>query len=182
MERQLRLGDLILQELLGILEAAAGFDRERRRVTYGNYIRMMGLTVKATLDQGDIIFRQGDPVKYFYCLLSGDVDVVRQYASGDEKVVNTLHAGDFFGENSLLAGSTVRSVTTRCRTPVEILKLAKSDFEAGFLGAGSWREGRLACMLSHMEIESDEAGRPSSRFERQNSRLTSSSLIRPPAR
>jgi len=121
----------------GWMQGATDGDREGRRVTYGSYVRLMTHTVKQTLDAGDVIFAQGDPVRFFYCLLEGEVEVVRRDpSSGRLDVLNTLHAGEYFGENSLLEGAQQRSVTIRCATPVQVLKLSKDDFEAGFAAGG----------------------------------------------
>ena len=113
-------------------------DREGQRITYGSFVRMMTHTVKQAMDTGQYIFRQGDAVRYFYALLNGEVEVVRTHADGREEVLNVLRAGEYFGENSLLSGGIARSVSIRCATPVEILKLSKADFEAGF---GQRRQG-----------------------------------------
>ena len=119
------------------LEAAAENDREGVRVAYGSYVRLMSNTVKQSLKKGSVIFDEGAPVKYFYCLLSGEVEVTRNDANGNVVVVNTLNAGEYFGENSLLAGSSTHSAGVRCSSDVEILKLSREDFEAGITGAGS---------------------------------------------
>ena len=74
----------VLQRTLGLrnsdshemMAGVVGADREGRRVTYGNFVRMMGLTVKQTLADGEYVFKKGDPVRYFYALRSGHVDVV----------------------------------------------------------------------------------------------------------
>ena len=147
----------VLQRTLGLrnsdshemMAGVVGADREGRRVTYGNFVRMMGLTVKQTLADGEYVFKKGDPVRYFYALRSGHVDVVARpvEARGREVVVNTLHAGEYFGENALLEGKKHRSSSLRCvGGPCEVLKLSKADFEAGFGGdaasaAGLRREG-----------------------------------------
>ncbi len=147
----------VLQRTLGLrnsdshemMAGVVGADREGRRVTYGNFVRMMGLTVKQTLADGEYVFKKGDPVRYFYALRSGHVDVVARpvEARGREVVVNTLHAGEYFGENALLEGKKHRSSSLRCvGGPCEVLKLSKADFEAGFGGdaasaAGLKREG-----------------------------------------
>lgn len=122
------------QELHGMLEAATGYDREQRRVTYGNFVRMMSHAIKSSYGEGAEVFRQGSPVHCFYVLLSGELDAVCEAPDGTEQVLGHVHAGEFFGEASLLAGRQKRSVTMRCATPVEVIKLAKSDFYAGFLG------------------------------------------------
>ena len=116
-----------------MLEAAAGYDREARRITYGNFIRAMSHTVKQTVDRGAKLFQQGDPAQYFYILLSGQVELVHTDSDGDEEVVSTVEAGDFFGENALLrriqAAAPTRHFTARCTQPSEVLKLAKEDFD-----------------------------------------------------
>ena len=47
-------------------------------------------------------------------------------------MLNTLRAGEYFGENSLLEGSAKRNVSIRAATPIEVLQLSKEDFEAAF--------------------------------------------------
>ena len=42
--------------LRGYLAAAAGYDREQRRATYGNFIRVMAHTVKQTSERGETLF------------------------------------------------------------------------------------------------------------------------------
>ena len=103
-------------------------DREGRRITYGSFVRMMTHTVKQAAEQGEYVFRAGDEVRFFYALLHGEVEVVDQHGA----VLNTLRAGEYFGENSLLEGRKTRSVSVRCATPCELFKLSKDDFEAAF--------------------------------------------------
>jgi len=114
------------------MAGATDGDREGRRVTYGSFVRLMSHTVKRAHAQGEYLFKQGDEVRDFYCLLSGEVEVVRHSGRYSEQVLNTLRAGEYFGENSLLEGAKHRSVSIRCATPVEVLTLSKADFEAGF--------------------------------------------------
>ena len=33
--------------------------------------------LKQTVEPGNFIFRQGDPADYFYCIISGEVEIVR---------------------------------------------------------------------------------------------------------
>jgi len=122
-------------ELAAMLEGATGFDREGQRVTYGNYIRLMTHTVKQSLEPGEFVWVQGAPVTHFYALLSGEIEICRARPDGSYEPINVLKAGEYFGENALLAGRDKRASSMRCATPVEILKLSKDDFEAGFLDA-----------------------------------------------
>ena len=120
-------------ELRAWLQGAAKLgDREGKRISYGSYVRLMTHTVKSSLPAGSFIFKKGDPVTAFYCLLEGELEVL----DGSGRVVNTLNAGEYFGENSLLEGLRTRNVSIRVSSPVEILKLSKDDFEAGFGAVG----------------------------------------------
>ena len=92
-----------------MMAGVVGADREGRRVTYGNFVRMMGLTVKQTLADGEYVFK-GDPVRYLRAAL-GHVDVVARpvEARGREVVVNTLHAGEYLARTRCSRGrSTAR--------------------------------------------------------------------------
>jgi calcium/calmodulin-dependent protein kinase I len=109
-----------------------GGDDGGRRITYGSFVRMMSHTVKRVYDAGELVFVEGDPVSDFYCLLSGEVEIVKRTGFFSEEVLNTLRPGECFGENALLEGSRKRSVSIRCATPAEILTLSKEDFEAAF--------------------------------------------------
>ena len=46
------------------------------------------------LDSGDYIYKPGDPVRYFYALLAGEVEVVQPREDGGEDVLTRLGAGD----------------------------------------------------------------------------------------
>ena len=113
------------------MAGATDGDREGKRITYGSFVRLMAHSVKAAHREGECIFKRGDEVRHFYCLLNGEVEVVRPTADGKEEVLNTLRAGEYFGENALLEGARTRNVTIRCVTPCEVVKLSKADFEAG---------------------------------------------------
>lgn len=58
---------------------------------------------------GQIVCQEHDPGDSFYIILTGSVEVFSQRA---EKYIATIHAGEFFGEMSLLLG-TPRSATVR---------------------------------------------------------------------
>lgn len=65
---------------------------------------------------GEDIVRQGDPGDTLYIIHKGQVDVLLSDEAGNERRVNTLNEGDYFGEMALLAGeprtATVRTATT----------------------------------------------------------------------
>lgn len=54
--------------------------------------------------QGDYIVREGEAGDEFYLIFSGRVDVRKKDTNGQEKSVNTIERGGFFGELALLQG------------------------------------------------------------------------------
>ncbi len=77
---------------------------------------------------GEVIVREGEPGDALYVLTSGRARVFRTGESGEEVPLNTLHAGDEFGEMALLQGGA-RTATVRCSTDVTVLRLEKQDFQ-----------------------------------------------------
>lgn len=75
--------------------------------------------------RGHIIFRAGDEGDAMYFINSGKVEI--QTRKG--QLVHILRHGDFFGEGSLLEKDATRFSTAKCATPVDLIKIKRSDFE-----------------------------------------------------
>lgn len=72
-----------------------------------------------TYEPGRVIIHEGRVGAAFFLILSGGVEVIKALGRPEEKVVNKLGAGDFFGEIANMKHSTrvasVRAVTeTKC--------------------------------------------------------------------
>ena len=76
---------------------------------------------------GELIYREGDPARNFYTILSGQVQVVRQQEEGETPVA-TLTTGEYFGEMSLLKGPR-HSASVRALTAVDLLIMNGADFK-----------------------------------------------------
>lgn len=74
---------------------------------------------------GQIICRENEPGDCFYILLTGSVEVFSQRA---EKYIATLHAGEFFGEMSLLLG-VPRSATVRTLEECTLFIIDRNDLQ-----------------------------------------------------
>jgi ATP-binding cassette subfamily B protein len=77
---------------------------------------------------GSVIVREGEPADAFYVLVSGRARVVKQTDAGDEIALNSLRAGDSFGEMALLERG-VRNATVRASSDVELLRLDRMAFD-----------------------------------------------------
>jgi len=75
---------------------------------------------------GDIIVAEGDPGDCMYVIQEGEAEVLREEV-GVPVVVDTLKAGDLFGEMAILE-HTVRSATVRARSPVRALTIDRRTF------------------------------------------------------
>ena len=74
------------------------------------------------LREGKEMTRQGAPGREFFVLLEGQAEVNR-----DGETINTLDAGDFFGEIALVE-DTPRTATVTATTPVRVLVITARSF------------------------------------------------------
>ena len=80
---------------------------------------------------GATIIREGDAADRFYILTEGEVEVVKEQAGAEPKLVATLSAGEYFGEIGILQGVR-RTATVRAsaRSAVEVSSLDRETFLA----------------------------------------------------
>src|SRR5215208_725454 len=83
---------------------------------------------------GAPIITQGAPADRFFIITKGQVNILLAHPGGQETVVDTLHAGQYFGEIGLLRGGA-RTATVRAApdTAVEVATLDRGTFE-GLIG------------------------------------------------
>jgi CRP/FNR family transcriptional regulator, cyclic AMP receptor protein len=81
----------------------------------------------AAFGPGQTIIREGDEGKYFYVILSGNVQYLSMDASGQELVLDEAGPGSFFGELSMLTGEK-RLVRVRSADEVSTLTLNRDQF------------------------------------------------------
>ncbi|HEY9709782.1 MAG TPA: cyclic nucleotide-binding domain-containing protein, partial [Oculatellaceae cyanobacterium] len=74
---------------------------------------------------GEIVCQENDAGDSFYIILTGSVEVFSQRA---EKYIATIHAGEFFGEMSLLLG-TPRSATVRTLEDSILFVVCRNDLQ-----------------------------------------------------
>jgi CRP/FNR family transcriptional regulator, cyclic AMP receptor protein len=75
------------------------------------------------LREGKQLIRQGDRGREFFVLLEGQADVVK-----DDKRINQLGAGDFFGEIALIAQTPTRTASVVATTPMRALVITAQNF------------------------------------------------------
>ena len=86
------------------------------------------VAARERFNPGDLIIRQGEAADKLYFLMSGEVSVIVELATGRLKRLSTVSPGMGFGELALVEGG-VRSADVRADTPVECYTLTKKVFE-----------------------------------------------------
>ena len=99
----------------------------RRDIVQMDIARSKGIS-KAHFESGETIYFEGDLARNFYTILDGLVQVVRQ-DDGQETLVATLGAGEYFGEVSLLQGGR-HTASVRAIEPTNLLVMSGPDFKA----------------------------------------------------
>ena len=98
--------------------------------------------------RNEVIFHQGDPGDALHVITAGSVKIVLPSPEGEEAIIATLRAGDFFGELSLLDGEP-RSATAVAVEPTETLSLPRNVFRE-LLDAHPELRDALFAALTHL--------------------------------
>jgi CRP/FNR family cyclic AMP-dependent transcriptional regulator len=110
------------EALLAKVPIFAGLDNRHLK-------QLSKLMVPRSFKAGDVIIKENDQAAGFFTISSGRVEVVRGAEGASPQVLNTLGAGDFFGEMALFEGFP-RSATVRCLEDTECLAMTRWDFRA----------------------------------------------------
>ncbi len=79
------------------------------------------------VEKNEVIVSENAPGDALYVIVDGEVKVTMISNEGKEIILSTLRGGDFFGEMSLLDGST-RSANVISISAASLLKLSRRDF------------------------------------------------------
>lgn len=82
-----------------------------------------------SLEDGEVLFAQGDPGSLVYTVESGLIQLLRYRDDGAEEVVSEIAQGAYFGELAPMFGLP-RSATARASGPTVVTGLPLSDFRA----------------------------------------------------
>jgi serine phosphatase RsbU (regulator of sigma subunit) len=84
---------------------------------------MAGLEV-VNLKPGEILFREGDTGDHMYVIVGGELEILKAPNTDDEMILNTIHAGEYIGEMSLITGAP-RTASVRSRGEVILLSMGR---------------------------------------------------------
>jgi signal transduction histidine kinase len=78
--------------------------------------------------QGTVLCRENVVEQTFYMILEGEVQVTKLVNEKENRLLKTLHPGDFFGEMALIHNAP-RAATVTANAPTIVLELDKQSFE-----------------------------------------------------
>lgn len=104
--------------------------------------------------RGEVIFHQGDPGDALFIVASGAVKITLPSETGDEAILATLRAGDFFGELALLDGAP-RSATAIALEASETWVLPRERFRELIASEESMRDALLASIAGELRRLTD---------------------------
>lgn len=108
--------------------------------------------------RGEVIFHQGDPGDALFIVAQGRVKISLPSDAGDEAILATLRAGDFFGELALLDGAP-RSASATALEPTETLVVPRDRFRDTLESVPGFRDalfGLLARELRRLTTHVEE--------------------------
>ena len=116
--------------------------------------KFMDISQMTTHATGEILFRENDPARYFYILLSGCVKL--SIGKPGQVVYEACRVGEAFGWSSLIGG-TEYSASAKCIEPTKLLKTDNEKFKRvldqdPFNGVIFFKQ--LASTLGHRLLES----------------------------
>lgn len=101
------------------------------------------------LNEGEVIFREGDPGDYLYLVGEGSVKISKSGRGGQQETLGLIKSGNFFGEMALLDKAPRSAMATAAEPTLlgtvdestfqHILELAPSQLHMNFLRAVSER-------------------------------------------
>jgi putative ABC transport system ATP-binding protein len=96
-----------------------------------------------TLDEGEVLFRQGDPSDLVYLVQTGEVEILRERDDGSEERVTLIGPGRYFGELGPLL-NLPRSASARALRPTVLTGCSIQQFRAQHPGRRSSGTGVAA--------------------------------------
>lgn len=80
------------------------------------------------LEDGEVLFRRGQPARRFYLVVTGMIALQRTSARGEEKVINVMRAGNSFAEALMFHKSPAYPVTAISIGDTEVLSIQSDRF------------------------------------------------------
>ena len=81
-----------------------------------------------SVDEGEIVFEEGEPGDVFYIVFKGAVEILKARPDGTEEKLAVRRDGEAFGEMALL-NDAPRSATARASRATQLMTVGREDFQ-----------------------------------------------------
>lgn len=119
------------EQLVGLLEEVDLF----AGLAADDLDRVAGIVERRSLEEGEVLFREGEPGDAFYIVFRGAVEISKARPDGAVDRLAVRRPGEGFGEMALL-DEAPRSATVRATEPTDLIVVRREDFD-GLLGGDS---------------------------------------------
>ena len=117
--------------------------------------RLSGTLRRISLEDGGMLFYEGEPGEHFYIITGGQVEIIKAFGSPDQRLIALRQEGDFFGEMSLLKPGGLRMASVRAHGSAELLEMPRTEFE-GLIRRNPWLAYELMRTMSDRLEQSHE--------------------------
>ncbi|EIP96531.1 putative membrane protein [Opitutaceae bacterium TAV1] len=125
------------------------FLSDQERETLGNTLEIVRYPKNST------VFNVGDPGDSFYVICTGNVEVFFKNNTGEQVVLETPRAGEFFGELSMLDGGP-RSASVRVVEDLEAVRVSRDRLEAFLQAHPTTAMSFLTAMGRRMRVSAEK--------------------------
>jgi serine phosphatase RsbU (regulator of sigma subunit) len=82
------------------------------------------------LEQGSLMFREGDKGNDCYIIVEGQVEIIKSLGTPDERLLGVRESGEAIGEMSLFSEDHQRTASVRAKTPLKLLVMKRDHLES----------------------------------------------------
>lgn len=120
-----------------------------------DHLALVSLWKLKTLDEGEMLFRKGDPGSAMYVIEEGEIEILLPVDPPVNEVqLSVLKEGEFFGELSLFADMP-RTATARALSEMRLVEMQRGDFITFVMERPSIGISMLSEMAKRLQITND---------------------------
>lgn len=91
---------------------------------------LVSLLKKIDVSQGTVLIREGEQSDFFYIIHQGEIEVVKDLGTANERMLGVHGPGDFIGEMGLLNPDGLRTASVRASSPASLWEMHREDFDS----------------------------------------------------
>ncbi len=151
-QQPIAIEPVTLESVAGALHASRPFSQTPREA-----IRGVDFVDRVTARAGSVLFHAGDPQRWYWVVLEGEVRAERMEADQQPVVVGFTRAGEGFGEVTLLTGKPYSPFTVVAVQDSLLIRFSEDSFWALMACCPEVRQGVLADMTTRLRAHQQEA-------------------------